>query len=277
MNQFQSKINAAVAAALFGLGFSQPGLTTELDYRLRVIYHPPRLSIEAQGVSLPKLLQAIGEEVGFRVVAAGGVHPGLTFAINEAPLADVLGWLLRTENHAIVYQEQGGGKVGTDRVINEILLLGPSTYAEAALESDDQGQGGKRSADFQRSSRKVVSLESPWVDKWKTSLFERGRTRGGIMNRADPEVNVGEILRLHTVPGHQELTGNFSTVPLAGHVNQPLQGMSTPPSPLGVNSMDLDETLAITARLAQQNLQALMEGLATATSSLLGSRDAMRR
>ena len=51
-------------------GFSYPASAEENERRLSVVYNPPDLSVEASGVSLPEMLQAIGAEAGAPVFGA---------------------------------------------------------------------------------------------------------------------------------------------------------------------------------------------------------------
>jgi len=111
-------------------GFSYPASAEENERRLSVIYDPPSVSVEASGVSLPEMLQAIGAEANFTVVAPPGNHLPRAFAFHESPLHEVLQYLLQGENSAVVYRNHGGG-----REIEKILLLRPPGYGQTVAES----------------------------------------------------------------------------------------------------------------------------------------------
>lgn len=56
-----------LALFLFRLGLPQCGAAAERQNDLRITYSPPRLSLEARGVSLLRALREIGEKVGFEL------------------------------------------------------------------------------------------------------------------------------------------------------------------------------------------------------------------
>ncbi len=111
-------------------GFSYPASAEENERRLSVVYNPPGLSVEASGVSLPEMLQAIGAEANFTVVAPPGDHLPRTVAFHDSPLHEVLWQLLQGENSAVVYRKHGG-----ERKIEKILLLRPPGHAQTVAES----------------------------------------------------------------------------------------------------------------------------------------------
>ena len=102
----------------------EPARAQGEERRLHVVYYPPLFSVDARGVTLAELLQAIGAKLGFGVVDAGGEHPVLTVSVEDASLEEILRRLLRSENYAIVYRTP---RTSTgDDVIDRILLAGPS-------------------------------------------------------------------------------------------------------------------------------------------------------
>ncbi len=117
-------------AILLWQGFSYPASAEENERRLNVVYNPPSLSVEASRVSLPEMLQAIGAEANFTVVAPPGDHLPRTVAFHDFPLDAVLRHLLQGENSAVVYRKHGGRTV-----IEKILLLRPPGYAQTVAES----------------------------------------------------------------------------------------------------------------------------------------------
>lgn len=275
----QTGWNVVVAVALLWLGLYHSRLAAETERHLRVVYQPPHLSVQAQEIGLPEVLRAIGAKVGFAVIDSGGSRAARTVSIEATALGEVLRQLLRAENHAIVYRGQGGE-------IDTIVLLGPRSYAEAAPESADQRQEQKRHDSIRGSySAPIQSLESSPIAQSMTPLSpEGGRGREEVAEEGDIAITVEEILRLHAIPGLRELTGMMPGETVSAHVDQPWASAARradedPPDGSSANplAMGIDETLAITTRRAQQHLKALIDGLATATSSWLDSPADARR
>ena len=119
-------LRAVIVATLLWVGSLALATAVAGEGHLSVVYEPPRLSVEARGVSLAELLRVIGTKVGFAVVDHPGLlHPGLTVSIQDATLDMVLRQLLRGESHVVVYQDQGEAR------IDKIVLLDPPTSAWA--------------------------------------------------------------------------------------------------------------------------------------------------
>jgi len=228
--------------------------------------------VEASEVSLLQVLREIGEKVRFTVVDMSASRPALTISIKGSTLEEVLRQLLQGENHAIVYrgQERGQGQAGG--AINTIFLLGPSTPR-------DQWQAQRRYDDIIQSQKEPTRpLDSSLAGRSITSLSGQQEPMRGMIEEDDIERTVEDLLRTHALPGLQELTGDIPWEILSAGVNQAVEtiartprgsstgGRSATPSPT-----EIDEALAITTRLAQQQIKALINGLATATGSLLDS------
>ncbi len=131
MTRRRRHLIVVAATGLLWLGVADPGWGAGGEPQLHVSSHPPQLSVEAQGVSLQQVLQAIGTEVGFTVVDRGGSRAPLTLSLTDATLAEVLRQLLRGENYAILYRGPKAGNVGGG--IDKITLLGPQTAPSAAF------------------------------------------------------------------------------------------------------------------------------------------------
>ena len=255
MNRLGNLIAVTVASVLI-LGVPFPGPAAERKTELSVTYDAPRLSVEAKGVSLQRVLGEIGEKLGFVVVDYGGSDRLLTFSIQDASAEEVLGQLLRGENYAVVYD-------GQRKEIAKVLLLTSSMQAST-------GSGNSQQTDNRQErivqSQAGLTYHSPVSPP---SLFGEQKRP----DKAKAEVKVEDIMRAHALSGLIDPIGMLSGT---ADVPQPFGSptgssfstgaMSTSPPP-----QDIHETLAITTRLAQQNLKALVDGLATASSSLFQS------
>jgi hypothetical protein len=251
MNRLGRNLIAVTVASVLGLGVAFPGAAAERKTELSVIYDAPRLSVEATAVSLQRVLGEIGKKLGFVVVDYGASDRVITFSIQDASTEEVLEQLLRGENYAVIY---GGQR----KEIAKVLLLTSSMQAST-------GSGNSQQTDNRQErivqSQAGLTYHSPVS---QPSLF-------GEQRRADKaEVRVEDIMKAHALSGLIDPMGSLSgTANLAQPFGSPAGNsfstgaMSTSPPP-----QDIHETLAITTRLAQQNLKALVDGLATASSSL---------
>jgi hypothetical protein len=245
------KIGKKTAAAiLVFLWMVLPDLGSAADRKsdLRITYSPPRISVEAQSVSLLEVLRNISLKVGFDLTDYGVPDRNLTVSIEEAPVEEVLRQLLRGENYGVVYREK-------DRVISKVLLLSSPAYAQAAPMSDNQQTRAEAS-----HSQEGLTVFSA------APSYQPARPEQKQKNRVESDPRVEDILRLHAISG---LAASDTTPQnLAPNAPQPLRNSTLAFPPTGAAS----ESLAMTTRLAQQNLKALATGLATATHSLLNNR-----
>jgi hypothetical protein len=252
---FVGQKTVAVILVFLSMVLADSVLAAERKSELRVTYSPPRISIEARGVKLREVLRDVSLKVGFDLADYGIPDKDLTISIEESTVEELLRQLLRGENYGLVYREKDGA-------ISKVLLLSPPVYAQAAPVSDNQQT---RIETNRRQKGLTVFSAAP---SYQPARPERKRE-----NRAESEPRVEDILRVHAMPGVVE-SGTFpqSSKPNAP---QPLRN-STPAFPAaGAASFptqpvgNMNDSLAATTRLAQQNLRNLAEGLATATHSLL--------
>ena len=122
MNRLRRNLVAVSVAFVLGLGMAFPGAAAEKKTDLSVVYNAPRLSVEAKGVSLQRVLGEIGKKLGFVVVDYGASDRVITFSIQDASIQEVLEQLLRGENYAVIYGEQR-------KEIAKVLLLKSSMQA----------------------------------------------------------------------------------------------------------------------------------------------------
>ena len=254
MNRLGRTLIAVTVASVLGLGVAFPGAAAERKTELSVIYDAPRLSVEARGVSLQRVLGEIGKKLGFVVVDYGASDRVITFSIQDASAEEVLEQLLRGENYAVIY---GGQR----KEIAKVLLLTSSMQAST-------GSGNFQQTDNRQErivqSQAGLTYHSPVS---QPSLF-------GEQTRADKaEVRVEDIMKAHALSGLIDPMGGLSGT---ANVAQPFGSPAGSSFSSGVMApsaarQDIQESLAVTTRLAQQNLKALVDGLATASSSLFQS------
>ena len=164
-------------------------------------------------------------------------------------MEDVLRQLLRGENYGVVYREK-------DRTISKVLLLSSPAYAQAAPMSDNQ----QTRAEAGRSQEGLTVFSA-------APSYQPARPEQKRENRAESEPKVEDILRAHAMLGPGG-TGYFSTEPdserpsAVGEFDSGFSptGAASSTTPLLGN---MNDSLAMTTRLAQQNLKALADGLAT--------------
>ena len=86
MNRLGRNLIAVTVAFVLGLGMAFPGAAAERKTELSVVYNAPRLSVEAKGVSLQRVLGEIGKKLGFVVVDYGASDRVITFSIQDASI-----------------------------------------------------------------------------------------------------------------------------------------------------------------------------------------------
>lgn len=256
MNRLGRNLIAVTVASVLGLGVAFPGAAAERKTELSVIYDAPRLSVEARGVSLQRVLGEIGKKLGFVVVDYGASDRVITFSLQDASTEEVLEQLLRGENYAVIY---GGQR----KEIAKVLLLTSSMQAST-------GSGNFQQTDNRQErivqSQAGLTYHSPVSPP---SLFVEQKRA----DKAEPEVRVGDIMRAHALSGMIDPMGSLSgTANVAQPFGSPA-GSSFSTGAMSTNPprQDIHESLAVTTRLAQQNLKALVDGLATASNSLFQS------
>lgn len=241
MNRLARTLIAVSVASVLGLGVVFLGAAAERKTELTVIYEAPRLSVEARGVSLQRVLGEIGKKLGFVVVDYGTSDRVITFSIQDASTEEALEQLLRGENYAVIYD-------GPRKEIAKVLLL--TSAAQASGKSGNPQPANQREERIVQSQAGLtyhssVSPPSPFVEHKRA-------------DKAPAEVKVEDIMKAHA------LSGLIDPMSPAGNS---FSGAMSPNPP----RQDVHETLATTTRLAQQNLKALVDGLATASSSLFQS------
>jgi len=256
MNRWQKAV--LLVSLLGGVASPRSGAPAERKNDLRITYSPPRISVEARGISLLQVLTDISATVGFDLTDYGVPDRDLTVSIQEATVEEAIRQLLRGENYGVVYREKDGA-------ISKVLLLSPPVYTQAAPMFENQ-----QTRTEAISAREGLTVFSA-APSYQPATAEQKRK-----NRAESEPKVEDILRVHAMSG---LAGSDTSLQsLTPNVPQPL-GNSTPgfPSTGAASSTtrslgDMNHSLAMTTRLAQQNLKGLVDGLATATHSLLNNR-----
>jgi hypothetical protein len=260
-----------VLAVLALLATACPVAGADGSGRLDVDYRASRLSVDASGQTLAQILAAVGAKVGFTVVDTGAPSGPMTVSIRDASVEDALRQLLRGTNHSLVYLEETSPGAAP---IDKIVLLGapgstqpPSTSPDrqsiaAAPEPAGSGplannQSVGRPQALDSGSPVAVApytpqAPAPFTPQWSPLLSWDPGPNAEISNDPDAS-NVGDLLRLHAQSGTQVATMPDNAQP--------------PAAPVG----SLEASLAETTRRAQQDLAALVKGLAAATRALQDS------
>jgi hypothetical protein len=235
--------------------------------RVQIDYRAPELSVEASGVTLAQVLTAIGAKVGFTVVDSGTLADLVTVSIHGTSVDDALRQLLRGTNYSTLYRE-AASPGGTP--IDKIVLLGapgiappPSgvperSQATAAVPVGPAAPVAANNPSIARS-QSVDSgsppVATPFSPQWNPLLSWAPDPNADITS--DPSMasnSVGDLLKQHAQNAALQTAAPGTTQP--------------PPAP---PAGSVDATLAETTRRAQQDLAALVKGLAAATQALQDS------
>ena len=235
--------------------------------RLQIDYRAPELSVEASGVTLAQILSAIGAKVGFTVVDSGAPAGVVTVSIHGTSVDDALRQLLRGTNHSTLYREE----TSPDRTpIDKIVLLGVPGIAPPPSGAAERQQGtaavpvgpAAPAATNNPSIARSQSVDSgppgvgaPFSPQWNPLLsFDPGVIADITADPSTASSSVGDLLKRHAQSAAQ-----LTATP--GNAQRP------PVPPAG----SVDASLAETTRRAQQDLAALVKGLAAATQALQDS------
>ncbi len=90
----------------------------------RVDYQPPVLTVACEQAAVAEVLRAIGEHLGFSIVAAGSAPPPLTLSV-RGPVETVLRQVLVRTSYALVYRNRATVPQAAD--IETIIVLGPGS------------------------------------------------------------------------------------------------------------------------------------------------------
>lgn len=237
-------LGGAAMAALIALPAWGAGGEQHLS-GLRISLDPPPVSVEARGLPLSEVLAALGARAGFAVIGLGAAPVVERLAVQGQSVEDVVRQLLRGENHALLFRTPVTS--APYREIDTIVLLGRGQAASAAAMAEaGTGDGGA-------GSGPGAGEEAPWPEAG-------ARLSSGPGQGTEPEV--WRILETdgRTVQGL--LRAHARSAPPAG----PRGASGADPAALPAGQ---EEALAIATRAARESLRALVEGLATATGSLL--------
>jgi len=232
--------------------------------RLDVDYRPPRLSVEADGQTLTQILDAIGAKVGFTVVDNGSPPEPITVSIHDTSVEDALRQLLRGTNHSLLYVD---GTSPGSAPIDKIVLLGTPGVAQPASTPGDRPQvanvpgassspASNHPAAPSQASETTGTVVAPVTPQWNPLMSWDPGPNAETAN--DPDATkVGDLLKLHAQSAAQAVAAPGS-----------MSGDAPVPAPPAGN---LETSLAETTRRAQQDLAALVKGLAAATRALQDS------
>jgi len=222
------------------------------DPRIKIDYDPPNLSIDAHRATLAQILSEIGSRVGFTLVDSRASSEPLDVSIQRSPVDEVLRRLLRGENHTVVYATGGGA--GIDTIV---LLGGPGIAASSNGASSAGGASAPGRVDPSVTTAPPTSQPMIPVAPEASSVAEASSPPSDV-DQPGPTNAVGNILKSHAL----------SAAPAAQQAS-----VAAPPSPQPMTP----DLLAETTRRAQQDLSALIEGLAAATRSLQSGPAGVRK
>ena len=272
----------SVVTLLWGVVNANAPFASATEERLKVVVTEAGLTVEAHGVDTEQALRAIGEQVGFTIVAKEAAHPVLDIFLKDVPLEEALQQLLRGENYAIVYQTPKGEKTPGEEKIGKVVLLSPPTAVAAA-----PGVGVQRQDQQHRQTLPQSDQNKPQAPEAQTAatVFSQGGWRSvEKREEKDPDAppTVSDLLETQAL---QALAASSQAEALANGDQASTQSSpavaQTGASPgIQLNEqeqMDINEALLLTTRAAQRNLATLVEGLSSATNSLLDAQASQKK
>jgi hypothetical protein len=192
-------------------------------------------------------------------VEAGSSDARLSFSIHDALVPAALQQLLRSENHVLLYRE-GTQPIAAVMLLGARVARAPAPFNQSDNVSSHSGNQDQRGtnppAEIAPTSATPVSGAPPSTP---VDLAEYRRWAEG-----SPEVvNATDLLLRHAGSG---MPAFQPTSPSGGIPEAASSAIST-----DAGTADPGSTLAITTRLAQQNLTKLIQALSAATPSMRSS------
>jgi hypothetical protein len=260
-------LGVLVVAALASELIAAPASRAEQPGRgVRIVVAPQRVLIESRGLSVRDVLHALGARTGFTVVGGDSAPAVDEISLESTSIEDLVRLLLRNENYVVVYRQE---ERSSRREIDEIILSGPAAAPD--------GQVQPRAAHTEHSGSFAETPRQPHgpADRSPVSISLGSDAGPSEAVGTDGTVGVDGLLRSHVGPmlgtglGSPASPGG-GTPSLARDAGQPVGGSTGQgggeSAPAGTAHA---ETLAAATLKAQQNLGALVEGLAAATRSLI--------
>lgn len=212
---------------------------------ISVRFEAAQLSVEAAHTTVSEIIEAIGTQAGFAVVMAGPSASVEHFSHRGGSVEDVLRLLLRSENYVLVYRDAAGGP---ENGIDTVLLLGPRLIAspETAADLGSAGQLARPGDAADRAGHAAAP-----------ALPDSGRAATDAEDDGHAPVTADDVLRAHAL----------SAPPAIGRPGD-MVGAAPASRPGGAGD------LAAITRIAQRNLKAVIDGLATAEGTLRAPREA---
>jgi len=153
-----------VAVVLGGPSSVEAGTNEPGYFGLHIDSTSSMYSIEARKMTLPRVLEAVGAEVGFKVVDTfGEPRPPIDFVIKNAPFDKVLRQLLAEENYAIIPANPGRGGQGAGQNIGTIFLLG-SRPTEKVMANREAERGAMRAKMGEGKGNQALEDQAPSID-----------------------------------------------------------------------------------------------------------------
>ena len=263
----RSRALRRLAAAVVALLWLTPASVARAAPLLRVDYDPPRLSVEAQDVSLFAVLSEIGDQVGFRVVELSPSSTVVSVSIRDASLDEALRQLLRDENSTVLYQTAPGAMTQSAMTIEKIVLSGTPS---ATLAATDRASPVVASQRFSSPVGDPVMTPAPLATSGPLPgpglVAVLPGDRGVVSNDSSDDSDVAATTVADLLKAHAMVA--------AGATRQASRTMGSSDA---APTVSLEASLAETTRRAQQAVAALVDGLATATRALEQSRAAAEK
>jgi len=236
---------------------SHPATMASAEPRISVVYNAPLVSIEASGVTVAEVLREVGRKVGFSIVEAWSSDARLSFSIHDVSLLEALQQLLRSENHVLLYRD------GTQTVDTVMVLGARVAGASTHLNQSDQPLRHSENQDQGRMNPPAEIAPTSADPVSGAASSAQGEYRRPTEKSPEVVNNVTDLLLRHAGSG---LAASPTTLASGGGPVASSAENST-----GAEA-DPAVTLAITTRVAQQNLAKLVQALSAATASMLSSQ-----
>lgn len=118
-------IGAATLVTIL-MAICDPIFAEEAETKLSVVFDDEQITVEAKNVKLDRILKLIGAHAEFVVDSTHSDNPSpMITGRRTGDLEDILEWLLRTQNHILLYDKMADDSVQANAKLARILLMRP--------------------------------------------------------------------------------------------------------------------------------------------------------
>jgi len=254
-------LRAVLSVILLGIVLvaDRPAAAMTPRPRISVTYQAPLISIEASGATVAEVLREVARKVGFSVAEAGSSDARLSFTIRDTPVPEALQRLLQSENHVLRYRK------GTQTIETVTLLGARGARTPAPVNQRDQAFSHSGSHDQSRTNPPSSVAPTPTPTAPASGMVPSTQADVDDYRRraeGSPQVANATDLLLRQTSFGMPAPQSTST---SGGGSAASSSVTSAADPGGA-------TLAMTTRLARQNMTKLVEALAAATSSMRSSQ-----